>query len=189
MSFERVRLYLERHPDLKEFSKIDYHDGYVGEDWPHRGYALARKDIEDLLEDCEEYQSETMAAKEAFNNLVKQKQQWAKDRAEVERLTKMIHSMQFNGARHWFAFAYQRWSQELNRFVDYCRECNKDKEHPAHFAQGSRYLDSRVVERASEKALERVERFLKGLNVIRAREVAKELLEGLPYIDGPEEGV
>jgi len=188
VSFERIRLYLERHPEAFNLAgEIDFHDGYVGEDWPHRGYALARKDVEDLLEDVDDVTSELSEVKEALNGLMEQKRQWAKDTAEAERLRNLVHSMRVNGARHHFVFDYDKYVEGVGRRVQFCKDCGKEKEHPAHFAQGSRYLDSRVVEEASEMALERVERFLKGLNVIQARQIAKELLKGLPYIDGLED--
>jgi hypothetical protein len=191
VSFERVRLYLERHPESFNLAgEIDYHDGYVGEDWPRRGYALPRKDIEALLEDCDEYQREVSEAKEAANNLLQQKREWAKHKAQAQALNDMVLSMRMHGARHHFSYGYQRWF-EGQGYVDHCKVCDKDKGHPAHFASEATYLDSREVEKASLEALRRVESLLEGMGAARAHDIATEMLRGLPGIPQtiePQEG-
>jgi hypothetical protein len=187
VSFERVKLYLDRHPEIFNLAgEIDWHDGYVGQDWPHRGYALARKDVESLLSDCEEYQQEAMEARRAANNLVEQKKEWTKNRAQVQALNDMVLSMRFHGARHHFVYAHQKYDVDSRRYVDHCRDCDKERDHPGHFGSSAKYMDSREVEKASRKALERVEDFLKGLGIGPSAAVARELLEGLPGVETKE---
>jgi hypothetical protein len=191
VSFERVRLYLERHPEAFNLAgEIDYHDGYVGEDWPRRAYALPRKDIEDLLEDVEVATRELIEAKEAAENLLEQKRQWAKDAAEVEQLKALIQSMRMNGAQHHFAYGWQKYSEEQRRWIDHCKVCTKDYGHPAHFASGSKYLDSRVVEKQAVTAVKRVVEMLEGqgFRPLLAQNTARELLAGLPGIPEPFDG-
>lgn len=193
VSFERVELYLERHPDKQEFSKIDYDDGYVGEDWPHRGYALARKDIEQILEDANTAEAERGEVQEALNNLLEQKKEWVKHKAQVQALNDLVLSMRLHGARHHFNYGYQKYDAEARVFVDHCKVCDKDKGHPAHFAQGSRYLDSREVEKQAVATLKRVVELLEGqgFKPLLAQNTARELLKDLPGIPPPittEEG-
>lgn len=190
VSFERVRLYLERHPDTENFApEGDTHDDYVGEDWPYRFYALPRQDIEKILGDVDRAEAERGDAQEAYNNLIQQKTQWAKDRAEVEQLKALIQSMRYNGAQHHFTYGWQKYSEAERRYVDYCSVCTKDRGHPAHFAQGSKYLDSRVVERQAVTALKRVVEMLEGqgFKPLLAQNTARELLAGLPGILPPIE--
>jgi hypothetical protein len=189
VSFERVELYLERHPKASNLAwEIDFHDGYVGEDWPHRGYALARQDIEDLLKDAYDNTVDAAEARSTANNLLEQKKQWAKDAAEVEQLKALIHSMRHNGAAHHFAYGHQKYSEEKRRYVDHCKICGKDAGHPAHFANGgARYLDSREVEKQAFEAFKRVAALLEGqgFKPLTAHNTARELLAGLPGVPEP----
>lgn len=193
VSFERVERYLRNLPEVKNLGpRIDYDDAYVGEDWPRRAYALPRQDIEALLEDCQNYLAESVDARETTDNLLEQKRQWVKDADELDRLKKLIHSMRFNGARHHFAYGYQRYNEEQRRYIDHCSVCTKDRGHPAHFGEGSRYLDSREVERQAVEALRRVVEFLEGnplhFQPLVAQNTARELLAGLPGIPEPMNG-
>lgn len=96
----------------------------------------------------------------------------------------LIHSMRLNGARHHFAFAYDKYVEGAGQRLQFCSVCDKDKAHPAHFAQGSRYLDSREVEKAATDAQERLCRVLvgMGLNHRASLNTAREILRGLPGI-------
>lgn len=185
---ERIRLYLERHPELFNLAgEIDFHDDYVGDCWPHRGYALARTDVEVLLGEIEEQTAEIAELREAYNTMTSEKAGLLKYKEQAEQLANIVQSMRLNGARHHFAFGHQRWVDGTG-YVDHCRECGKDKGHPAHFLSDAKYLDSRVVEKAAEEALRRVEDFLKSAHIVQPPAVARELLQAvlavLPSIEG-----
>jgi hypothetical protein len=185
---ERVRHYLERHPDKAYFGVQDYDDFYVSDDWPRRAYALPRKDIETLLSDIDEYTGEIAELQEAYKTLSAEKAGLLKYKDQAERSDAVIKSMRLNGARHHFVFAYDKYVEAAGRRLQFCRDCDKDKGHPAHFGQGSRYLDSREVEKASSVALERVADFLRGLGIGPAAAVSQELLAGLPGLPETKEG-
>jgi hypothetical protein len=103
----------------------------------------------------------------------------------VKQLTDMIASMRVNGARHHFVFAYDKHVESAGKRLQFCGECDKEKGHPAHFAQESRYLDSREVEKAAKAAQERLCNILEDgmkLNSRTALNTARELLQGLPGV-------
>lgn len=107
------------------------------------------------------------------------------DARKIAELEKMIASMRLNGARHHFVFAYDKYVETAGKRLQFCGECDKEKGHPAHFAQGSRYLDSREVEKAAQEAQERLCNVLEDgmkLNPRTALNTARELLQGLPGI-------
>jgi len=119
---------------------------------------------------------------EAVTNLTEYKEGLEQ---RVKDLEALIASMRLNGARHHFVFAYDRHMEEAGRRLQFCRDCDKEKEHPAHFAQGSRYLDSREVEKAARAAQERLCNLLVDgmkLGHMTALNTARELLQGLPGI-------
>lgn len=115
----------------------------------------------------------------------------------VRDLEALIASMRLSGAQHHFVYAYQK---DLNahvpgspqNWVDHCRDCDKEKGHPAHFAQGAQYLDSREVEKAAKEAQERlcdlVVKYV-GIGHRQALQVARTVLEGLPGITEPQKGI
>jgi hypothetical protein len=188
VSYKRVQLYLERHPEMFNLAgEIDFHDGYVGKDWPRRGYALARKDIEDLLSDIEEHVSEIAELNEAYQTLSNEKLELLKSKDRADRLEKLVQSMVFNGARHHFVYAHQQWI-EGRGWTNHCRECGKDQGHPAHFAQGAKYMDSREVEKQAREAKARVLSLLmgQGMGPETAQNVARDLLKVLPGIEDEE---
>ncbi len=181
----RVRLFMELYPHPSISGEIVSDDRFRSEEWPRRMYALAREDLVEVLRDLEIYEDE----------LSKANARAIQDAKRIDRLEKslktkedLVDSMRLNGARHHFAYAYQK--HDGTRFVDHCKVCDKEQEHPAHFFQKAKYLDSRDVDKAAQEALGRVQGFLEsGLSMPeeRARKVALELLQALPGIEPEEE--
>lgn len=156
---------------------------------------LAREN-ETLREDAEDYNNRIEDLKSQVERLTSERDQaLASSVSEgleqrVRDLEALIASMRVNGARHHFVYGYQK---DLNahvpgspqNWVDHCRDCDKEKGHPAHFAQGAQYLDSREVEKAALAAQERLCNILVDgmkLNHRTALNTARELLRGLPGI-------
>jgi hypothetical protein len=181
VSFERIQLYLERHPHAFNLAnEIDFDDRYVGEDWPHRGYALARPDVEALLQDAQDATAEAGEAQEALNGLVEQKRQWAKDADEVKKLKDLVFSMRLNGAAHHFSFEGAKFI-EGRGWVPHCKICGKDDQHPAHFANGgARYVDSRDVVRARSRVREALIRT--GMTETLVDQIIDEIFFNLPGV-------
>lgn len=102
----------------------------------------------------------------------------------IREKDELIYSLRLNGAGHHFQYGYQK--HDGTRYVDHCGICQKDRGHPAHFAQGARYLDSREVEGAAKAAQERLVNVLEDHAVLGSRtalNTAREILRGLPGIE------
>lgn len=140
--------------------------------------------------------AENMALREDLEDLQNQREDLEEKIKELERaLTKereLIASLRVNGARHWFAFGYDKPSVQGSPYVQYCSVCNRDKDHPAHLQSTARYLDSRDMERDARTVQARLERLLHGAGTSpeTAAVTALEILRGLPGIpaSGQEEG-
>lgn len=179
---ERVRRYLELYPYPSIGSEILYDDAFKSDEWPRRAYPLNRDDLLEVLRDLEIYEDELSKANARS---VRDAKRIARLEKTVDRLEKLVASMRLNGARHWFCFAYDKYVEEAGKRLQFCRDCDKEKDHPTHFAQGARYLDSRKVEEAAKAAQERLCNLLEDgmkLNARTALNTARELLRGLPGI-------
>jgi hypothetical protein len=201
---ERVALFVELydHPNLG--AEIVSDDRFRSDAWPRRMYALDRKDVVEVLKDLasaeemnalqrkdiEELQAKIEDMKEEQDryeeNIVgDMNEQAINDARKIAELEKMIASMRLNGARHHFVFAYDKFVEAAGKRLQFCGDCDKEKGHPAHFAQDARYLDSREVEKCAEEAQERLCNVLVDgmkLNHRAALNTARELLQGLPGI-------
>lgn len=131
--------------------------------------AVLRKDVEDLQTEREDWLEEKKALEAAL-------------RKEKD----LVHSLKLNGARHWFAFG---WDKPIvmpgDVYQRFCRVCEKDEGHPAHFSSKATYLDSRDVEKAVEAARKRLVEFLETMvsaRTLTAHTVVLDLLGGLPGI-------
>jgi DNA repair exonuclease SbcCD ATPase subunit len=145
------------------------------------------EEIEELGTKLKALQADEEKQREDLEDLQNQKQDLEEKVKALEKaLTKereMVQSLRFNGARHWFAFDHQKMVDGV--FVDFCSVCTRDRGHPAHFQSGSKYLDSRDVEKAAQAAQSRLEAFLRsGLSMgpKMAPWTVLELLAGLPGI-------
>lgn len=174
----RQALKLERQISEKRLAKIAELKKSVPADAdadPTENAAL-RKDVEDLQlerEDWLEAKKELTRALDAV-------------REELTKKDALIHSLKLNGAGHWFAFG---WDKPIvmpgDVYVRYCRVCEKDEGHPAHFTAKAKYLDSRVVEEGVEGARKRLVAFLESgtrMGATTAYNTALDLLGGLPGI-------
>lgn len=208
---ERVALYLKLYPYPSVGPEIVYDQRFKTEEWPRTGYPLLRADVEEILKDLasaaemdalqrkdmEEQQAKIEDMKEEQDryeeNIVGDMNERAINDARkiaeletnVKQLKDMIASMRLNGARHHFVFAYDKYVESAGKRLQFCGDCDKDKGHPAHFAQESRYLDSREVEKAAKAAQERLCNILEDgmkLNSRTALNTARELLQGLPGV-------
>lgn len=206
---ERVALYLELYPYPSVGSEIVYDQRFKTEKWPRTAYPLLAKDVQQVIKDLaaaeemntlqrtdmEELQAKIEDMKEEQDQYEENVVGDANERAindarriaELEGLLKaseeMVFSLRLNGAGHHFQYGHQE--HDGTKYVDYCGLCKRDKGHPAHFAQGARYLDSREVEAAAEAAQERLCNILVDgmkLNHRTALNTARELLQGLPGI-------
>lgn len=111
------------------------------------------------------------------------------DQAEIERLKgelrkkdELVASMRLNGARHYFAFGYDKPSILGSRHAQYCRVCDKERGHPCHFFSDATYLDSRDVEAAMTVLKARLTEFIARSAAVPQEEVqgtVETLLEGL----------
>lgn len=174
----RGALKLEREISSERLEKIRDLKERAGEpsqedDDPTENAAL-RKDVEDLQTEREDWLEEKKALETAL-------------RKEKD----LVHSLRLNGARHWFAFG---WDKPIvmpgDVYARYCRVCEKDEGHPAHFTSKARYLDSRDVEGAVEVVRKRLEAFLtEGVRLGHGlvHKAALDLLGGLPGIPLAEE--
>lgn len=179
---ERVRKYVELYQYPSLAGEILYDDAFKSEEWPRRAYALSRKDLVEILRDLEIYEDELSKAN---SRAVLDAKKIAHQEQTIERLEQLVASMRLNGARHHFSFAYDKYVEEEGKRIQFCRDCDKEKDHPAHFAQGSRYLDSRHVEKAAKAAQERLCNFLVDgakLGYMASLNTAREILNGLPGI-------
>jgi hypothetical protein len=201
---ERVALYLKLYPYPSVGPEIVYDKRFKTEEWPRTGYPLLRADVEEILKDLasaeemnalqrkdiEELQAKIEDMKEEQDryeeNIVGDMNERAtNDARKIAELDKMIASMRLNGARHHFVFAYDKFVETAGKRLQFCGDCDKEKGHPAHFAQDAKYLDSRDVEKAAEEAQERLCNVLVDgmkLNHRTALNTARELLQGLPGI-------
>ncbi len=110
--------------------------------------------------------------------------------AELERALQMVESMKINGAQHWCQYGYQK--HDGAQFVNHCKICDKPEGDPCHFQSEAKYLDSREVEKAAKEAQERLCNVLVDgmrLNHRTALNTARELLQGLPGIEGFQRGI
>jgi hypothetical protein len=131
--------------------------------------AVLRKDVEDLQTEREDWLEEKKALEAAL-------------RKEKD----LVHSLKLNGAQHWFAFG---WDKPIvmpgDVYQRFCKVCEKEEDHPAHFSSKATYLDSRAVEKDVEAVRERLEAFLtEGVRLGHGlvRKTALDLLGGLPGI-------
>lgn len=156
-----------------------------------RDNEAARQDIEDLQNQIEDLKAEQERYEEQHVGSLNQRNIELSARlAEVEeKLGKkegLISALYRQGAGHWFAFG---WDKPIvmpgDVYRRYCRICEKEEGHPAHFTSDATYLDSRAVQEDSRAALERVEKLLHtglGMRTDTAAATARELLRGLPGI-------
>lgn len=145
---------------------------------------LAREN-EALREDAEDYQNRIEDLKEQVERLTQASGRVSELEDRVTFLQDLVVSMRINGARHHFVFAYDRYVDESGRRLQFCKECDKDREHPAHFSSGATYLNSREVEKAVSTVQERLVHFLRegmSLRALPAAETVRGLLQGLPGI-------
>jgi hypothetical protein len=131
--------------------------------------ATLRKDVEDLQTEREDWLEEKTALETALR--------WERD---------LVHSLRFNGAGHWFAFG---WDKPIvmpgDVYQRFCKVCEKDEGHPAHFSSKATYLDSRDVEKSVEAVRKRLVEFLtEGVRLGHGlvRKTALDLLGGLPGV-------
>lgn len=138
---------------------------------------------------ADEDEDESAALREDLEDLQNQNQdlteKLAKAEKELKRQQELVHSLRYNGARHWFAFGWDKPVINGSQYVRFCKTCEKEEDHPAHFSSEARYLDSRDVEKATRESLERVCALLAGrvkMSKQLARMTALGLLRGLPGI-------
>jgi hypothetical protein len=131
--------------------------------------AVLRKDVEDLQTEREDWLEDKKALETAL-------------RKEKD----LVHSLKLNGAQHWFAFG---WDKPVvmpgDVYQRFCKVCEKDEDHPAHFSSKATYLDSRDVEKAVEAVRGRLVEFLETMisaRTLTAHTVVLDLLGGLPGI-------
>lgn len=180
---ERVRKYVELYPYPGIGSKILYDKAFKSEEWPRTAYPLNRADLVEILRDLEIYEEELSKAN---SRAVRDAKKIAELEEKLLKSRQLVVSMQLNGARHWFSYSHQKCTNvPLSKWVDVCKICEKEKDHPAHFQADAEYLDSRGVEVAVAAAQERLCRVLEdGMNIRAtvALNMARELLQGLPGV-------
>lgn len=102
-------------------------------------------------------------------------------KSQIFNQEQVLRAMRVNGGRHWFVYSHQRDANagvpdSPQKWQGICKLCGMDQGHPQHFAQGSRFLDSRDVETALVAVQDRLAGFLvSGLNM--GRETAQQTVE------------
>lgn len=159
-------------------------DGFDPDKLQPDDYRQVSHRLVDLLSYDED---EERALREDLEDLLNQKEDLE---AKLKKSEDLVRSMKVLGAQHYFEFGYDKPSINGSRYAQYCKVCDKEKKHPAHFFSGSTYLDSRAVEQAVEIIRERLTNYLKSqplLGSATPQSLALILLGGLPGIPLAEE--
>lgn len=167
------------------------------ETWPRKSYALLRGDVQDVLysldmareirdsnaDRIDEARGESSEFIKVLSEMSKQIE--AKDK-EIARLEGTVASLRRHGGEHWFAYGYQKITNVmLGHWVDFCKVCDKPKDDPSHFGNGTKALSSEAVEEAVQIATGRVTALLEeGLRMGKetAHLTSLELMRGLPGV-------
>jgi hypothetical protein len=200
---ERVRLYAELVDCPSLGGEIVYDQRYKTEDWPRTAYALEKHEVLGVLDELVLVREENTLQRQDIENLQNEKEDlelaredWVIARNEMSRSLetlckeladkdRMIASLRVNGGEHWFSYGYQKVTNVmLGHWVDHCKVCDKSRDDPSHFGNGTKALSSTVVEEAMEVVRKRLVEFLQrsGVRVTdkAAQEAALDLLGDLP---------